>query len=184
MVSMLIKLDSFEKEDLRKIIEWNVNKSADDLLQWAGPKYKYPLSLVQVENYFLNEVKKDNSNIFVYKIRLINTGEIIGTVELREIDENNKIGKVCRFLIGEENIRGRGIGAEVLKEILRIAFEDLKFEKITLGVFDFNQIAIKCYENVGFTKVKFTKNVRKSSDGYWNLYEMAISKYEWQLKNK
>jgi len=181
---MLIKLDSFEKEDLKKVIEWNVNKSADDLLQWAGPKYKYPLSLVQVENYLLNEVKKDNSNIFVYKIRLINTGEIIGTVELREIDENNKIGKVCRFLIGEENIRGKGIGAEVLKEILIIGFKDLRFEKITLGVFDFNQSAIKCYENVNFTKVKFTENVRKSSNGYWNLYEMAISKDEWQIKNK
>ncbi|MCQ1529922.1 GNAT family N-acetyltransferase [Lutispora saccharofermentans] len=180
----MIKLDLFEKEDLKRIIEWNANKSADDLLQWAGPMYNYPLTLVQVENYFLNEVEKDNSNIFVYKIQLINTGEIIGTIELREVDENNKIGKICRFLIGEENIRGRGVGTEVLKEILRIGFEDLKFEKITLGVFDFNQSAIKCYENAGFTKVKFTENARKSSNGYWNLYEMIISKDEWQIKNK
>jgi len=109
MVSMLIKLDLLEKEDFKKNIEWNVNKSADDLLQWAGPKYKYPLSLVQVENYFLNEVKKDNSNVFVYNIRLINTGEIIGNVELREVDKNNKIGKVCRFLIGEKTIRSASI---------------------------------------------------------------------------
>lgn len=173
-----------QKEDLKKIIEWNENKSADYLLQWAGLMYNYPLSLGQVENYFLNEVKKENSNIFIYKILLISTGEIIGTIELRQIDEDKKIGKVCRFLIGEENVRGKGIGTEVLKEILRIGFEDLKFEKITLGVFDFNKNAIKCYENVGFIKVKFIKNARKSSNGYWNLYEMAVSKDEWQIKNK
>lgn len=173
-----------QKEDLKKIIEWNENKSADYLLQWAGPMYNYPLSLGQVENYFLNEVKKENSNIFIYKILLTSTGEIIGTIELRQIDEDKKIGKVCRFLIGEENVRGKGIGTEVLREILRIGFEDLKFKKIILGVFDFNKNAIKCYENVGFIKVKFIKNARKSSNGYWNLYEMAVSKDEWQIKNK
>ncbi|WP_435789844.1 GNAT family N-acetyltransferase [Clostridium sp.] len=180
----MIKLDLLEKEDLKKIVEWNVNKSADDLLQWAGPMYNYPLTLAQVENYFFNEVKKDNSNIFVYKIRLINTGQIIGTVELREIDTNNKIGKICRFLIAERNNRGKGIGTKVLVEAIRIGFEDIKFQKITLGVFDFNHSAIKCYENVGFTKEKFLENVRKSSIGYWNIYEMGISKVKWEMKNK
>ena len=168
-----------EKEDLGKIVEWNENKSADYLLQWAGPVYNYPLTLAQVENYFLSEVKKGNSNIFVYKIQLSDRCEIIGTVELRQIDENKKIGKVCRFLIGDEGIRGRGIGTEVLKEILRMGFEDLNFQKITLGLFDFNQGAIKCYENTGFTKVKLIENARKTSNGYWNLYEMAISKDAW-----
>jgi RimJ/RimL family protein N-acetyltransferase len=179
----MIKLDLIEKKDLKKIVEWNLNKSDDDLLQWAGPMYNYPLTLAQVENYFLNEVKKDNSNIFVYKIRLISTGEIIGTVELREIDNDNKIGKICRFLIGEENNRGKGIGTRVLKEALRVGFEDMKFEKIILGVFDFNHSAIKCYENVGFTKEKFIENARKSSTGNWNLYEMAISKSKWEKEN-
>lgn len=180
----MIKLSLIEIGDLEKIVEWNENKSADYLLQWAGPMYNYPLTPVQVENYFLNEVKKDSSNIFVYKVQLSDTCEIIGTVELRQIDENKKIGKVCRFLIGDEVIRGRGIGTEVLKEILRIGFEDLNFEKITLGVFDFNQGAIKCYENAGFAKVKLIENARKSPSGYWNLYEMAISKDTWMKYNK
>lgn len=179
----MIRLQLMQREDLKKIIEWNIDKSADELLQWAGPMYNYPLTLVQLENYFLDEIKKEYSNIFLYKIELVNTGEIIGTVELREIDKNNKIGRVCRFLIGQENIRGRGIGAKVLKEILRIGFEDLKFEKITLGVFDFNKSAIKCYENVGFTKVKLIENARKSSKGYWGLYEMVISKDGWKTEN-
>lgn len=180
----MINLDLLEKKNFKKIIKWNVNKSADDLLQWAGPVYNYPLTLAQVEYYFLNEVKKDNSNIFVYQIRLINTDQIIGTVELREISKNNKVGKICRLLIGENYNRGKGIGTEVLKEVLRIGFEDMRFQKITLGVFDFNHSAIKCYENIGFTKEKFLENVRKSSTGYWNLYEMEISKTKWLVKNE
>lgn len=84
----------------------------------------------------------------------------------------------------EKKIIGKGIGTKVLKEAIRIGFEDMKFQKITLGVFDFNHSAIKCYENAGFTKEKFLENVRKSSTGYWNLYEMEISKVEWQIKNE
>ena len=179
----MIRLDFLEREDLDKIIEWNVGKSADYLLQWAGPMYNYPLTLKQLEEYFLKDVKKDDSNIFAYKILLTETGEIIGTIELREIDRENRIGKVGRFLIGIENIRGRGIGVRVLKEIMRIGFEDLKFEKITLGVFDFNHSAIKCYENAGFKKEKYIENARKSSAGYWNLYEMSILKKQWQMQN-
>ena len=88
----MIKISLIEIEDLEKIVEWNKNKSADYLLQWAGPMYNYPL---------------------------------------------------------------------------------------TLGVFDFNQGAIKCYENAGFTKIKLIENARETTNGYWNLYEMAISKDMW-----
>jgi RimJ/RimL family protein N-acetyltransferase len=179
----MIKLELLEKKDLGKVVEWNSNKSADYLLQWAGPTYIYPLTLKQVEDYFSDNAKKANSNVFIYKILLIDTDEFIGTIELREIDNLNKIGRVCRFLIGEENYRGKGIGTQILMEILKIGFKELGFEKITLGVFDFNQSAIRCYENVGFIKEKLLDNARKSSTGFWNLYEMAISKDEWKTKD-
>lgn len=179
----MIELDLIEKEDLEKIIEWNNDKSADYLLQWSGPMYNYPLTFAQVEEYIINQTKKEKSNIFVYKI-ISNTNELIGTIELREVDKSNKVGKVCRFLIGSEGDRGKGIGTKVLKEVLRIGFENFEFEKITLNVFDFNYGAIKCYEKAGFVKEKIFKNVSKSSTDYWNLYEMGISKVEWQRKNE
>ncbi len=175
----MIKLSFLEKEDLNKIVEWNLDKTKDFLLQWAGPKYNYPLTTTQIENYLLNEVKNSNSNIRVYKIQMVSTNDVIGTIELREVDKDNKVGRVCRFLIGEEVNRGKGIGNNVLKEILRIAFEEMKFEKVTLGVFDFNENAIKCYEGSGFKKEKSIENVRKYAGGDWNLYEMAISKIDW-----
>lgn len=175
----MIKLKYLEKKDFKKIVEWNNNKSAEYLLQWSGPMYKHPLTEEQIEEFFLREVQKDNSNVFVYKIILVESNEIIGTVELREIDKDNKVGCVCRFLIGEENIRGRGIGKLVLEKILKIGFEELKFEKIMLRVFDFNHRAIKCYENAGFEKEKFLENARKSENGYWNLYEMGVLREKW-----
>lgn len=179
----MIKLDLLKKEDLQNIIRWNSNRSEDYLLQWAGPNFKYPLTITQIENYFLNEVEKENSNIFVYKILITKTREMVGTVELREIDKDNKIGRICRFLIGEENNRGRSIGTLALNQVVKIGFEDMKFEKVTLGVFDFNYGAIKCYEKAGFVKEVFVENIRESSAGGWNLCEMGISKTKWLKMN-
>jgi RimJ/RimL family protein N-acetyltransferase len=180
----MIRLEYLEKEDLKEIVEWNANKSADYLTQWAGPSYSYPLTLEQIENCFLNDSKKYDSNINAYKIRITDTDEFIGAVELREIDRNNKIGRVCRLIIGEEKFRSKGIGTQALKELLRIGFKNLNFEKVTLGVYDFNHSAIKCYEKAGFVKEKFLENATKAATGYWNSYEMAISKGEWQTKNE
>lgn len=179
----MIKLEFLEIDDLNKIVKWNEGKSSDYLLQWAGPIFTYPLTIDQMNTYYLNEVKKDNPNIFVYKILGDSTGEVIGTIELRIKDKENKIGKICRFLIGDESTRGRGIGTQILREAIRIGFDEHHFEKITLGVFDFNHGAIKCYENVGFVKDKLLENVRKASTGYWNLWEMSISKNRWEALN-
>lgn len=180
----MVKLECLEKEDLEKVVKWNSDKSAEFLLQWAGPMYSYPLTIKQVEDYYFSEVMKVSSNILLYKIKLTDSGEVIGTIELREVDKENKIGMICRFLIGEENFRNKGIGAQALKEILKIGFNELKFEKIALRVFDFNHGAIKCYEKAGFVKEKFLENARKTATTYWNLYEMSISKDEWKIKNE
>lgn len=58
----------------------------------------------------------------------------------------------------------------------------MKFEKVTLGVFDFNENAIKCYESSGVKKERLIENAKKCAAGYWNLYEMAISKIDWQTQ--
>lgn len=178
----MIKLEPLKKEDFDKILQWNEGKSADFLLQWAGPLYKYPLTKEQIEQYFNNYVCKEKATIFVYKIVDMETGQMIGTVELNENNSVNKTGRVGRFLIGEESARGKGVGRAALNEVVRIGFEELKLNKITLGVFDFNTRAIRCYKSVGFEIESLKENYRKAENGYWNLFDMGITRELWESK--
>jgi RimJ/RimL family protein N-acetyltransferase len=175
----MIRLEPINREDLRKIEEWNVGKTSDFLLQWAGPLYKYPLTIEQLEDYYNISVKEENPCIRIFKIIMLDNEEMIGTIEIREIDKLNKVGRVGRFLLGNEDIRGKGIGTSALEAILDIGFRDLNYEKITLGVFDFNAGAIKCYEKVGFIKERITMNARETPNGFWNLIDMGITKEKW-----
>lgn len=178
----MIKLEPLRKEDFKKIVEWNKGHSAEFLLQWSGPLYECPITEEQIVRYFENYVLKEKETIYVYKIINLETNEMIGTIELDVTDHINKIGRIARFLIGEENYRGKGAGKEALKEAIRIGFEKLKLNKITLGVFDFNISAIKCYKGVGFVIEELKENYRKIGDSYWNLYDMGITKEQWKGK--
>lgn len=175
----MIKLEPMQKEDFKKVIEWNEGKSADFLLQWSGPFYKYPISQKQFDSYYDDYISKEKDTLFVFKIIYKETNEMIGTIELDIKDNVNKIARVARFLIGEDNLRGKGIGRETLKEVVRFGFEDLNLNKITLGVFDFNKNAISCYESVGFKIETLKEKYRESETGWWNLYDMGIAKEQW-----
>lgn len=179
----MIKLEPLQKDDFKKLLEWNKDKSAEFLLQWAGPFYEYPLTEDQLERYFDNYIIKEKETLFVYKIINLKTNEMIGTIELDVKDTVNKIGRVARFLIGEEDCRGKGVGGKALSEVVKIGFETLKLNKITLGVFDFNTSAIRCYESVGFKIEELKENYRKIGDTCWNLYNMGITKEDWEMHN-
>ncbi len=88
------------------------------------------------------------------------------------------------MLVGDKNGRGRGIGVRMMKEILRVAFDELHLHRVSLGVFDFNTSAIACYEKAGFKKEGLLREIRKIGDEYWSLWEMSILEDEWQVMNK
>lgn len=180
----MIKLEYLDKEGIRQIIEWNRDSSAAYLMQWAGPWFKYPLTEEQYETYFSYGANYEGSDTFIYKIIDEETNRMIGTIEFGKIDLCNKSAHIGKFLIGEKSYRGKGVGKEVLNKLLKMGFEKFGLHKISLGVFDFNTGAIKCYEGVGFKKEGLLRGHRKVGDSYWNLYEMSILEDEWRNRSK
>ena len=65
------------------------------------------------------------------------------------------------MLVGNTEMRGRSIGKHMMKAVLQIAFEELKLHRVTLGVYDFNSLAISLRKN-RFCKRRFIKRVKKS----------------------
>lgn len=176
----MIRLEFLEESDFEKIVEWNKDSSPDDLLVWAGPWYKHPLTVEQIKEYFALGVNKEGSDTYIYKIILNETNNMVGIVELGKVDREHKSARVGKFFISSEESRGKGIGKTVLKKVLEIGFEEFKLHRIGLGVFDFNERAIKCYKGVGLKIEGLLRDARKAESGYWNLYEMGILEDEWR----
>lgn len=171
----MLKIDLLEYEDCNKIVEWNRGKDAAFLEQWAGRGYEYPITCEQIRNKLDTIANKDDSSIFIYKIIDENSNEMIGTIELFEIDKINMTAKVGRYLI-DEAYRGKGYGGIALKQMVNMCFNEYGIKKVFLNVFDYNIWAIECYKKVGFSVV--SHELRQKPNGYLGVYKMMIEKTE------
>jgi RimJ/RimL family protein N-acetyltransferase len=68
----------------------------------------------------------------------------------------------------------------MIQGILRIGFEDFDLHRISLGAYDFNTAALRCYQSSGFVHEGLQRDVLRYENEWWSLIEMGILKSEWQ----
>ena len=176
----MIKLEYFGIEDFKKLIEW-VN-SEHLLTNWAGSLFRYPLNEDSLEWYIQDTNNLETSDALVYKAVETVTNKTVGHISLGGISRKNKAARISRVLISDE-ARGKGYCDKMTNAILKIGFEDLQLHRISLGVYDFNRAAIRCYEKCGFVREGLMRDVLLYEDNtYWSLLEMGILEHEWREK--
>ena len=171
----MIRLETFSENDFSQLI-WAIPDSRF-LLQWAGPKYTYPLDDAQL-NDTLAKTNGEQPSYKVFKATQTDGSEVIGHIQLMDIDYNNSSCMLGRVLIFPE-YRDRGSGKEMVKLVVEYAFKELCLHEITLSVFDFNQSAIATYQGTGFVEYQFKKGARKFQNEKWNLIKMKLHKDKW-----
>ena len=172
-----IDLMPFEQADFSRLIEWV--ESPEFLLQWAGSIFTFPLKEPQLERY-LQESEGDSPGKVIFKAISRATSEVVGHVELDRIDLRNLSARLCRVLVGESSLRGKGLGSQMVRKALGVGFDQLKLHRIDLVVFEFNKAAISCYKNVGFIIEGRLREARRIGNQYWTLYIMSILENEWK----
>jgi RimJ/RimL family protein N-acetyltransferase len=135
----MIKLEPFTKIDFNRLICWV--DSEENLIQFAGPVFTFPLTEDQLNKYL------ENKNTIAFKVIETISNQTIGHCEIYQSETS---AKICRILIGEKSFRGKGFGTEIINKLVSICFEELSYNYVELNVYDWNIGAIKCYENAGF----------------------------------
>lgn len=106
-----------------------------------------PVSFVN-HNAWMDTVTKDPSRVF-FSIRLVETEELIGVVQLFDIDSVHRSCELS-IRIGDAHNRGKGLGAAAMVLTLDFAFLDLNLNRVQLIAFSDNAAAIATYKKVGF----------------------------------
>ena len=163
----MISLEKFTINDYDRLISWVTSEEL--LMQFAGPGYIFPLTKNQLEPT-INE-----PNRICFKVMY--GGNAIGHCELY-LKEKSVV--LARILIGDEHMRGKGLGKIIVREMLSYAFDHFSVNIAELNVFMHNYAAIRCYEQVGFEMDTSIKMERKFKDKVWPAGNMKITRSSWQ----
>jgi len=163
-----IYLRELSLADINTLNEWRNNKRTIDYL---GANFRYvdiAIDTKWYENYQQNRM----SNIRL-AVCCKETSQVLGAVYLLNIDWLNRNAEFAIWL-GEENVRGQGVGNQATALALEHAFLDLNLHKVYLTVLETNKAAIGLYKKVGFKEEGTLVDAVYKNGKYMNMIAMAI----------
>ncbi|TCJ12633.1 N-acetyltransferase [Flaviaesturariibacter flavus] len=178
----MIRLEYFTRDDFQQLIDWIHNEHL--LTNWAGSLFRFPLTKDSLEWYIRDTNDLGESDALVYKVVDTVTDKTVGHVSLGSISRKNRSGRISRVLVGDAAQKGRGLCTAMINALLRIGFEEIGLHRISLGVYDFNHGAIRCYEKCGFVREGVQRDILRYEDHYWSLLEMSILEDEWRARRE
>lgn len=128
-------------ENAQLVCQWSNSLGKAFQEQWMGPKIPFPLTL---------QVLQDLEGIF----SIFDGQEFVGLIQkIRLEDSNLHIG---RFFINPQK-QGQGLGRQVFRKFVSLAFENGDIDSISLNVFEANQAAQHLYQKEGFEIVQIVE---------------------------
>jgi ribosomal-protein-alanine N-acetyltransferase len=109
----------------------------------------------------------ENFKSISWGISLKNNSEIIGTIDLWNFSNNNKIAEVGYGL--NPKYYNKGIMSEALKQVIEFGFKELNFEKIEAYTHTDNESSKKILEKNGF---HFVVNKKDEENAANRIYEI------------
>ncbi|MBT3465410.1 GNAT family N-acetyltransferase [archaeon] len=142
LIGKNVYLGPVPKKNISKLVKWMNDLDVAMYTCQATRKHT-----IETSKKFQEECLNDMS-IHYYGI-FTNDGNLIGGLDLREIDSINRTASLG-IIIGEKEYWDKGYGTESTKLLLDYGFNILNLNNIMLEVFDFNPRAIRVYEKCGF----------------------------------
>lgn len=171
----MLRLRPYKRCDARRILTWCRNEA--EFRKWTSDRYDhFPITEAEMnQKYFDSNGDCEEADNF-YPMTAFEESGIVGHLIMRFTDAEKKVLRFG-FVIVDDSKRGLGYGKEMLQLALQYAFEILKTEKVTLGVFENNLPAYHCYKAAGFTDVESDEVVSCEVCGEkWKILELEIKK--------
>lgn len=172
----MVRLRPYKKCDAATIVGWLTNEAG--FWKWCAGRYDhYPITAEDM-NAFYNQFEQNPRH---FQMTMLDGTEVKGHLIMQFLDEEMKDLKFGCIIV-DSAVRGKGYGYRMLAQALDYAFEILKVDRVSLGVFENNPAARRCYERLGLTATgKYEVYHLMRED--WNFHEMEISREKWTGEN-
>lgn len=153
--------------DFEEIKNWITEERMHAM--WCANLIQFPIERENFEKIMEEAAERFGDSPYV---ATSDEGELIGFFCYSVNLDNNE--GMLKFVMINPRYRGRGYGKEMLRLVVKYAFEITKAQAVHLNVFPENSGAKKCYEAVGFKERKTDLNAFTYKEESWGRCNMII----------
>lgn len=175
----MLRLRPYKPCDAESIVSWVSEK--ETFQRWGGELIgEFPITTEVLNKKYIagNGGCKEADNF--YPMTACDGDDPVGHLIMRYLRGDRSL---LRFgwVVVDANRRGNGYGRQMLRLALEYAFHILKVDTVTLGVYENNPQAHRCYLASGFRKATILEDKLVNVGGeQWKVIELEISKEEFE----
>lgn len=174
-----VRLRTATADDAVLFIDENGDYNTD-----TARKYDYiefPLTKEQISEKLTSfSEKKQNSDDFCFVIETIEH-QRAGFILTFDCDKRNGSFKYGIFL--HDDFKGKGVASEAVKIILNYYFNELRYHKVNVYIYDYNTPSIKFHEKLGFKNEGRLREAAYSNGCYHDIVFYGMLKNEFNSAN-
>ena len=143
----MLGLRPYKNCDAEKIVSWIGDEIA--FRKWCADRYdKYPITADDLNSYYDSMASSDS---YFAMTAFDETGPV-GHLILRYANTARTVVRLG-FIIVDNKRRGTGLGKRMIQLACKYSVEFLGAKKLSLGVFENNEAAYRCYLAAGFREI-------------------------------
>jgi RimJ/RimL family protein N-acetyltransferase len=140
----LVRLRALEPADAETFYEWNHDSDISRALDyvWVPSSREY-----QRQWAAKTAVQPPQNDAFMWAIETLD-GQPVGSISSHHCDR--RTGAFMYGIAVAAPFRGQGYASEAILLVLRYFFEELRYQKVTVDVYSFNEASVRLHESLGF----------------------------------
>jgi RimJ/RimL family protein N-acetyltransferase len=108
-------------------------------------------------------------------------GEAVGDLTMHDCDP--RVGTLSYGISVRKDHRGKGYAAEAIWLVLRYYFEERRYQKVTVGVYSFNEASIRLHDKLGFQREGCLRRMVYTRGQYFDLIYFGLTAEEFAARS-
>ena len=176
----LVRLRGVEPSDWEAFHEWDQDTEVARASWRIWPPRSQEGTRRFATNAALNGPEDDNYRYVVETL----AGELVGTINTQRCDSHNGTFSYGVAIAAAQ--QHKGYASEAILLVLRYCFRELRYQKVTVNVYSFNEASIRLHERLGFTLEGRLRRMHYTNGQFYDelYFGMTAEECEERLKER
>ncbi len=171
-----VRLRAVEPEDWKIFTQWDLDSDMARECYWIP----FPKSQEAARKDTLDASQQKAKGDAIDLVIENREGEFVGVINPHDCDARNGTFKYG-LAVRREHQR-QGYASEAIQLVLRYFFEELRYQKVTVEIYDFNEASIKLHEKLGYQHEGRERRVYFTRGKFHDSIIMGMTVEEWGEK--